>query len=131
MSDEHADGSDAVGSLAEEAAKLFGALSTWAREHAADVGEGVTGLAAQAAAMAGDVDEHIATGAAECTYCPVCCTIHAVRGLSPEVKTHLTVAATSFAHAVAALMAPPEAAPEGADPGVEHIDLDADWPEPQ
>lgn len=116
-----------VGSLAEEAAKLFGALSTWARDHAAEVGEGVTGLAEHAAAAANDVNEHLATGARECTYCPICRTVHAVRGLSPEVRSHLTAAAASIAQAVAVLMATPEPPSRGDDPGVERIDVGDDW----
>jgi hypothetical protein len=117
-----------VGSLGEEAAKLLGALSGWAREHAGDAGEGLSGLAAQAAASAHDLNEHLATGSAECTVCPVCRTVHAVRQLSPEVKAHLTTAAASLAQAATAIMATthPRAAEDG---GVEHIDLDDDWPE--
>ncbi len=117
-----------VGSLGEEAAKLFGALSGWAREHAGDAGEGLSGLAAQAAASAHDLNEHLATGSAECTVCPVCRTVHAVRQLSPEVTAHLSAAMASLAQAAAALMA---TTPAGAarDGEVEHIDLADDWPE--
>ena len=117
-----------VGSLGEEAAKLLGALSGWAREHAGDAGEGLSDLAAHAAASARDLNEHLATGSAECTVCPVCRTVHAVRQLSPEVKTHLTTAVTSLAQAAAAIMATtPPGTPR--DDGVEHIDLGDDWPE--
>ena len=103
-----------VGSVAEEAAKLFGALSGWAKD------------------VAGEVDQHLATGAAECTYCPVCRTVHAVRDLSPEVKTQLATAATTFLNAAAGLMAGAAARrEESSAPGVEHIGLDddGDWPE--
>lgn len=117
-----------VGSLGEEAAKLLGALSGWAREHAGDAGEGLSGLAAQAAASAHDLNEHLATGSTECTVCPVCRTVHAVRQLSPEVKTHLTIAVTSLAKATAAIMAT-TAPGTPRDDGVEHIDLGDDWPE--
>ena len=92
-----------VGSLGEEAAKLLGALSGWAREHVDEAGEGLSGLAAQAAASARDLDEHLATGASECTVCPVCRTIHAVRQVNPEVTAHLAAAATSLAQAASAL----------------------------
>ncbi len=61
-------GPDDVGSLADEAAKLLAALS---------------GHAARAAR---DVDAHLDTGAGECTYCPVCRTVHALRRTSPEVR---------------------------------------------
>lgn len=117
-----------VGSLGEEAAKLLGALSGWAREHAGDAGEGLSGLAAQAAASAHDLNEHLATGSAECTVCPVCRTVHAVRQLSPEVRAHLTTAVTSLAQAAAALLAASQSAP-AEDGGVEHIDLCDDWPD--
>ena len=117
-----------VGSLGEEAAKLLGALSGWAREHAGDAGEGLSGLAAQAAASAHDLNEHLATGSAECTVCPVCRTVHAVRQLSPEVKAHLAMAVTSLAQAAAAIMTTPHSG-KPQDGRVEHIDLDDDWPE--
>lgn len=103
---------EAVGSVADEAAKLFGALSDWAR----------------------DANDHIATGAEECTFCPICRTVHAVRLASPEVRTHLTVAAANLMQAAAGILA--AASQEGSRPGsagrdgVEHIDLDeGDWPE--
>jgi hypothetical protein len=111
--------SSEVGSVAEEAAKLLGALSEWARDAAHDASQAV--------------DQHLATGAAECTVCPICRTMHAIRGLSPEVKAQLTSAATSLIHAAAGMMA--TAGSDRADrSGVEHIDLDdaddaGDWPE--
>ena len=55
-----------VGTVVEEAAKLLGALSDWAKDAAhlgADLGHGLDG--------------HLATGAPECTYCPICRTVHA------------------------------------------------------
>lgn len=124
------DASDAhdVGSLGEEAAKLLGALSGWAREHAGDAGEGLSGLAGQAAASAHDLNEHLATGSAECTVCPVCRTVHAVRQLSPEVTAHLTAAMASLAQAAAAVRATTHSGTVQ-DGGIEHIDLADDWPE--
>lgn len=120
-----------VGSLADEAAKLFGALSGWARDQAGDAGGGLSDLAAHAAASAHDLNEHLATGAAECTVCPVCRAVHAVRQLSPEVTAHLTAAAASLAQAAAAVMATtPGRSTSSEEPdGVEHIDLVDDWPE--
>jgi hypothetical protein len=100
-----------VGSVADEAAKLFGALSDWAR----------------------GVDEHIDTGAEECTYCPICRTVHVVRLASPEVRTHLAMAAANLMQAAAGILAAagnddPPGATRGN--GVEHIDVDeGDWPE--
>jgi hypothetical protein len=93
-----------VGSLGDEAAKLLGVLAGWASEHAHDV------------------NEHLATGDAECLYCPICRTVHAVRDASPEVRTQLATAASSFLQAAAGLLA-------AADTGepvsrVQRIDLD-------
>ena len=120
-------GAHDVGSLGEEAAKLLGALSGWAREHA---GDGLSGLAAQAEQSAHDLNEHLATGAAECTVCPVCRAVHAVRQLSPEVTAHLAAAVTSLAQAAAAVMATPHPSSASArGPDVEHIAVDDEWPE--
>jgi hypothetical protein len=94
-----------VGSLGEEAAKLIGALSDWAQDHGADVGQGLGGLAGHAAASMRELNDHIATGSAECTFCPICRTVHAIRETSPEVRTHLVTAASSFLQAAAALLA--------------------------
>ena len=119
-----------VGSAAEEAAKLFGALSDWARDHGSDLSTGLSGLAGHAAAAARDVNDHVATGSAECQYCPICRTVHAVRQASPEVRTHLAVAASSLMQAAAGILAtavPDEARAAAArGDGVEPIDLDAD-----
>lgn len=119
------DGPEPVGSVAEEAAKLLGALSGWAREH----GDGVTSMADSVAdSVAGALHEHIATGAPECAWCPVCRTIAAIRHTSPEVRDHLTSAASSLMLAAAGMMA---TNPSTRDGKVEHIDLDetGDWPE--
>ncbi len=116
-----------VGSVGEEAARLLGAFSTWAKDHGSDVGAGLGGIAHAAAASLQDVNEHLATGSAECTWCPVCRTVHAVRQTSPEVRTHLATAAAALMQAAAELMAtpvPPEARTRGT--GVERIDLDTD-----
>ncbi|MFC4786600.1 hypothetical protein ACT8ZV_19150 [Nocardioides sp. MAHUQ-72] len=123
-----------VGSVAEEAMKLFGALSDWARDHGGDLGQGVGGLVDQAVAAAHDVDEHIATGAPECTYCPICRAVHVVRQTSPEVRAHLATAASSLLQAAAGMLATtvPDRGRDN-DAGVERIDLDDDtdgaWPE--
>ncbi|MDF1603024.1 hypothetical protein [Nocardioides sp. YIM 152315] len=102
--------------MAEEAAKLLGALSGWAKD------------------ATHDLEGHLATGAPECTYCPICRTVHAARSLSPEVTEQLATAATSALQALAGLLsaagrASPSRDGEG---GVEHIDLDEgaeDWPD--
>lgn len=126
---------DPVGSLGEEALKLFGAFSDWATSHGADLGRGAE-FAGQFCEgvrnTAREGEEHFATGAAECKVCPVCRTVHAVREVSPEVKAHLRSAGTSLLHAVSGLLAavtvdhPPAPGKSRASDGVEHIDLDAD-----
>jgi hypothetical protein len=120
--------------VAEEAAKLLGALGDWARDQGTDWAQGAAGLADHAATTARQVREHLddnlATGSEECRYCPVCRTIHAVRQMSPEVKAHLTTAATSLLQAAAGVMATqvPSGSADGQSgrSGVEHIDLDDD-----
>lgn len=100
-----------VGSVAEEAVKLLGALTDWAKD------------------TAQDVDRHLATGAEECTYCPICRTVHTVRQLSPEVRAQLATAATSLLQAASGLIAT-AAQDQASRPGVERIDLDGgddDW----
>lgn len=124
-----------LGTVAEEAAKLFGALGEWAKDQGGDWASGVSGLAEHAASTARQVHDHlgenIATGSPECRYCPVCRTIHVVRTMSPEVRAHLSTAATSLLQAAAGVLAtqvPPERRP-----GMERIDLDDDpdaWDEP-
>jgi hypothetical protein len=112
--DSHGEGHDPreeVGSLADEAVRLFGALSDWAR----DATEEVT--------------EHVDTGSPECTWCPVCRTVHAVRQAAPEVRGHLAVAASALLQAAAgvlATVAQASGSPGQAGTGVEHIDLDRD-----
>jgi hypothetical protein len=109
------DGSEPVGSVAEEAVKLLGALSGWAKEH----GDGLS-------SFADDLHEHLATGAPECTWCPLCRTVAAVRQTSPEVRAHLASAASSLMMAVSGMMA---TRPPSAEGRVERIDLDDEWPE--
>lgn len=109
-----------VGSVGEEAAKLFGALGDWAQD------QGLDGFAGHAAAAAQDLGDHLATGGTECTYCPICRAMHVVRQTSPEVRAHLASAASSLLQAAAGVLAtavPPERRPAG-DDGVERIDLD-------
>jgi len=102
-----------VGSVATEAVRLLGALADWAKD------------------ATPDLEAHLATGAAECTYCPICRTVHLARELRPEVKEQLVTAASSALQSLSGLLA--AAAPEGRDTrgGVEHIDLDdtGEWPD--
>ena len=95
-----------VGSAAEEAARLFAAAEEWVRTRA---GGHLDGLA---------------TGAPECSVCPVCQGISAVRQVRPETVEHLLDAAASFVAAVRSAVMPPGAPDEHDRPGgVEHIDV--------
>jgi hypothetical protein len=115
--------SDDIGSVGEEAMKLLGAFADLAKQHTGDAAGGLGNLAGQAASMAHEVGEHIATDAVECKYCPVCRVVHAVRQTSPEVKAHLMVAASSLLQAAASLMeTPPESGTRTSE--VQRIDLD-------
>jgi adenine-specific DNA glycosylase len=114
------DAPEPVGSVAEEAAKLLGAVSGWAREQR-------DGVADLADAMTDEAHEHLAPGSPECTWCPVCRTIAAVRQTSPEVRAHLASAASSLMLAVSEFLA---TRPPARESKVEHIDLDdtqGDW----
>jgi hypothetical protein len=111
-----------VGSLGEEAAKLLGALSDWARDQGTDYAGTASGAAGAFSHALHEVDEHVATGGADCRYCPVCKVIHVVRQTSPEVRTHLAMAAGSLMNAAAGLLA--TQTQDRGRPGVEKIDLD-------
>ena len=120
-------GGEPVGSLGEEAAKLFAALSGWARDHGPEYAGSAAGAAAAMSEAVHSLNEHVATGAEECRYCPVCQVIHLARATSPEVKAHLAVAASSLVQAAAGLVA--THAPDATKPPVEKIHLDDDSPE--
>ncbi len=126
MSDEQPPGgSEEVGSVGEEAAKLLGALQDWARE----TGHQQAGAAGAAASglVAGlqNLNEHLATGGEDCRYCPVCQAIALVRSTSPEVRTHLASAASSlFQAAASALATQVPTTSSRAETGVQKIDLD-------
>jgi len=101
-----------VGSLGEEAAKLFAALQGWSREKGGEYADAAAGAASGFADVVDSVNEHVATDSADCKYCPLCRAISVVRGISPEVKDHLTSAASSLMQAAEAAMAT-DAAPHG------------------
>jgi len=104
MSD-HA-GADPVGTLGEEATKLFHALRAWAEDNG---GERASTTRAPGAAAGGaaarHIDEHLGIGDADCRYCPLCRVISMARSTSPEVRQHLFSAATSLVQAAAAVFA--------------------------
>ncbi len=115
-----------AGSLGEEAARLFAALQDWAATAGHEQVGAAGGLVGGLAQGLHDVDEHLATGAAECRYCPVCRLVALVRGTNPEVRDHLATAGSALLSAAAAALAtsvPQERRQARAAP-VEHIDLD-------
>ncbi len=120
---------DPVGDVGEEAVKLLAALSDWARASGGEYADAAAAAAAGASATLADVTEHLATGGADCTYCPVCRVIAAVRGTSPEVREHLRSAATSLVEAAAGLLATTTPRPDPAprDGSVQQIHLDEEW----
>lgn len=118
-----APGGEPIGSVGEEAAKLFTALSGWAKDQGADSADSAVGAVGAMSDMFHNVNEHIATGGTDCKYCPVCQVISAVRTTSPEVKAHLAVAASSLMHAAAGVLAT-QVPNDGKSSPVEKIDLD-------
>jgi hypothetical protein len=84
-----------VGSVPEEAAKLFSALQDWATE----TGGSQAGSAARGLADGlRSVGDHIGHGE-DCRYCPLCLAINRVRNTSPEVREHLATAVSELAQA--------------------------------
>lgn len=95
---------EAVGPLAEEAAKLLAAVQDWARsrmgEHDAS-------------------GEHLASE--ECRLCPICQGIALARQVKPETMEHLLAAVGSLAAAVRSTVGAPPAPPDGSR--VQRIDI--------
>jgi hypothetical protein len=87
------------GSLAEEAVKLLDAVQDWLRRE--------------------PLSEHLATGAPECTWCPICQFVAILRGERPDINDKI-------ASVVATLRATFDGADAGSSPHqqrVQHIDL--------
>lgn len=96
-----------VGSVAEEAAKLFAVLQNAAAEATPD-----TEPRAAEAPAAGDAQhEHDHKLGPDCVWCPVCQLIHRVRNTSPETIEQLSTAA---AHVLGSLRTLLESAAEAA-----------------
>lgn len=113
-----------VGSVGEEAAKLFSALSDFAKTQGSDYAGTATGAAGAVSDAMHSFSEHIATGGEDCKYCPLCQVISAVRATSPEVKAHLAVAASSLMQAAAGVLATQVPDDAGKTSPVEKINLD-------
>ena len=116
-----------LGTTAEELARLMEALGDWAKDSKDGAGaaaggfaHSLTGLAGHASDLAGrfaeEFGEHVDTGAQECTYCPLCRTVHVIRESSPEVKVHLASAAASLMQAATTVLNAAAAGP-GSDSG--------------
>lgn len=128
MSDEK----EPVGSVGEEALKLLAALQGWAKENGGEhAGASAEATAEGVSSLFHEINEHIATGGADCRYCPLCQAISTVRQVSPEVKEHLASAAASLMKAIAGAMAtdPERGHRRPADSPVQKIDLsdEGDW----
>ncbi len=118
-SGETAGGGWRTGESAAEALRLFEAVQDWARRSSlGDLG---------AHLVPGDTEGGFATGAPECSLCPICQVVGAVREHHPEVAEHLTDAVTSLAAAVRSVLAGSEQAgarePTDAASPVQHIDI--------
>lgn len=115
MSSEH------VGPLPEEAAKLFAVLQGWATDHSPPPSPG------DGAGSSGSHASH-AAGLPECRYCAWCQLLRAAKTTTPEVREHLTSAATSFALALQALLETPAERRKDAEreSPIEKIDLSED-----
>lgn len=111
-----------IGSVGEEAAKLFAALSGWAKDQGTDYAGTATGAAHVMSDALHNLNDHIATDGQDCKYCPLCQVISAVRTTSPEVKAHLAVAASSLMQAAAGVLA--TQVPDSKTGPVEKINLD-------
>ncbi|MCX6395865.1 MAG: hypothetical protein NTV23_05220 [Propionibacteriales bacterium] len=118
-----------VGSVGEEAAKLFSALAGMAKGQGTDYAGTAAGAASAVSDAMHNINEHIATDGADCKFCPVCQVIGVVRATSPEVKAHLAIAASSLMQAAAGVLATQVPADAKGSP-MEKINLDDDtWDE--
>jgi hypothetical protein len=104
--------SEAVGSLAEEAAKLVNVLEDWWSGARGRLGDAAGGVAGAAAAHQGP----------ECKVCPVCQALSLLRTARPETFEHLVSASQSL---VLALRSALDAHTQRAEPGAsaQRIDI--------
>ena len=100
-------GTPHVGSAAEEAARLFAAVEDWARTRAGGLAD----------------EQHLATGAPECTVCPLCQGVSLLRQVKPETVEHLLDAAASVVAGLRSAAVPPAPHNPPAAGRVEHIDV--------
>lgn len=115
-------GHEEVGTVGEEAAKLFAALQGWAREHVPDSSRDHSQRAGGLGAS------YIADGSAACRICPLCQLIAFVRGINPEALEQLGHAAGSMLQALAGLVDAAQRSDTRRGSPVEKIDLGDDDP---
>lgn len=99
------------GTISDEAVKLLDAVQDWARRNFGD-----------------PATAHIATGAPECAWCPICQFIAILRGERPEISDKIaevgaSLVATLRAVVDAAAASGPRRPGEQAAHHVQHIDL--------
>ena len=115
-----------LGSVGEEAAKLFDALQDWVKDNGSGEPGRAEGLVDGLADQWRSFNEHVATGGQDCTYCPVCQVIGKVREASPELRSHLAVATSSLLQAAATIIEARAPREPQQEPQVTKIDLDDD-----
>ncbi|WP_328995126.1 hypothetical protein OG394_11255 [Kribbella sp. NBC_01245] len=99
---------EAIGSVGEEAAKLFAVLQQASADARHGTGAESNGYDAFAEAFPEEAEEQ---GACECQWCPVCQLISRAKQVSPETIEHLATAAAGVLGSVRSLL---EAAAEAA-----------------
>jgi len=92
------------GTIGDEAAKLLDAVQDWARRN---LGE----------------SSHIATGAPECQWCPLCQLIMVLRGDRPEISEKIADATASVVAALRSLLDAATTPGPSTQPRVQRIDL--------
>jgi hypothetical protein len=121
---------DQLGSAAEEAARLFGAMRDRILADPNTMRAGAKMLHAFAA-VRGAANPVPPGDAPECAYCPFCQALLRARSLSPETVERLAGAAMEFAETVRQVVVNPA---DTDDDRVRHVPLDedfGDWPEPR
>jgi hypothetical protein len=95
------------GTIGDEAAKLLDAVQDWARRNLGSPDSG----------------SHIATGAPECQWCPLCQLIMVLRGDRPEISEKIADATASVVAAVRTLIDAATTHTDRPQPRVQRIDL--------
>lgn len=121
---------DAVGSAAEEAARLFSAVRDRFLSDPAAMRAGAR-LLDTFASLQRSSGGALPGESSECAYCPVCQAMARAKSINPESMERLTAAAVEFADNVRNIVGLPDE--KDAEDRVRHVPLDEDfedWPEP-